>query len=459
VVPRNPLVAICIGALLGLVFPMCECGIIVVMKRLLRKGLPLSVCVAYMLAGPVINIVVMGSTYVAFSSYNVPGRNDVLGGPEFVVGWRVGLSYLVAVVTALIVHWQWNIHGNRLLHPSVLHGLRTAGANDDASVEKRTIVDRINNITQTALHDFVDIMAFLVLGSVLAAGGKFIITESNVQEMIRANAAVAILLMMGIAILFCLCSEADAFVAANFPLFWPDGSKLAFLVLGPMLDLKLLLMFTRVYRLRLIYTIVISLVVQVFIYTMIVGAIFGRTHPPEATGAEYKCPNCGEIHDPAISPSVETYLLGIGMGPDPMSQLLHFDMAFLPTGEGERFSYKYIYDLAASAEERRNWRKDRAVEVRGQFEAVPGNDQAFFLSRLQITCCSSDATKMRMPVFTRQSVAGFSTRQWVQVTGHVEFREMGGKFVSVLVVSRVNAADPKASDIVPCNPDPDPYVQ
>ena len=86
---------------------------------------------------------------------------------------------------------------------------------------------------------------------------------------------IAILLMMGIAILFCLCSEADAFVAANFPLFWPDSSKLAFLVLGPMLDLKLLLMYTRVFRARLIYTIVAALLVQVFVYSSIAGYFFG----------------------------------------------------------------------------------------------------------------------------------------------------------------------------------------
>ena len=47
-----------LGGVLGLVFPMCECGIVVVMRRLLRKGLPLGVCVSYMLAGPIINVVI-----------------------------------------------------------------------------------------------------------------------------------------------------------------------------------------------------------------------------------------------------------------------------------------------------------------------------------------------------------------------------------------------------------------
>src|SRR5438034_11037621 len=65
-VPKNRFFAISMGALLGLIFPMCECGIVPVMRRLLRKGLPLSTCIAYMLAGPIINVVVIASTFVAF---------------------------------------------------------------------------------------------------------------------------------------------------------------------------------------------------------------------------------------------------------------------------------------------------------------------------------------------------------------------------------------------------------
>jgi uncharacterized membrane protein YraQ (UPF0718 family) len=70
---------------------------------------------------------------------------------------------------------------------------------------------------------------------------------------------------MGLAILLCICSEADAFVAASFRML-PPSAKLAFLVLGPMLDLKLYMMYTRVFRPRLIWTIIACVVVQVFIY-------------------------------------------------------------------------------------------------------------------------------------------------------------------------------------------------
>src|SRR2546429_4355692 len=80
--------------------------------------------------------------------------------------------------------------------------------------------------------------------------------------------------MMGIAILFCLGSEPDAFVPANFQPAWPPASKLAFLVLGPMLDFKLYLMYTRVFRARLIWTIYLAVITQVFVYSAVVHLVW-----------------------------------------------------------------------------------------------------------------------------------------------------------------------------------------
>ena len=303
VFPRNRTLAIALGCILGLVFPMCECGIIVVMKRLLRKGLPLSVCVAYVLAGPIINVVVILSTYVAF---NPPDPKDyVFGGPENVVLLRVGLGYVTALITALVVdRLERSVGTFALLHPSVTKGLTepTEGEEDIVlpTISIRWVLraavwlllagplrvllvgayralrgdpvwlKRFDNITKTALNDFVDIMAFVVLGAACAAGGRLLLQQTQLETVIQDNIAVAILLMMALAILFCLCSEADAFVAANFAAYWPPASKLAFLVLGPMLDMKLYLMYTRVFRSRLIFTIIGCVCSQVFLYTLAV---------------------------------------------------------------------------------------------------------------------------------------------------------------------------------------------
>jgi uncharacterized protein len=288
IMPKSHLLGVALGGVLGSIFPMCECGIIVVMRRLLRKGLPLSVCISYMLAGPIINVVVLTSTFVAFRKYGF------YGGEYGMVFMRAGLGFLVAVITASVVEWQYRKHGERLLLP----GLLQKDDPEDAPQGPRTWWDRLNNITGTALNDFVDIMAFLVIGAALAAFGRGILREaldpssSNsaaryIQDVIQ-EPALAILIMMGLAIAFCLCSEADAFVAANFPLLWPDASKLAFLVLGPMLDFKLYMMYTRVFRPRLIWTIITCVVVQVFVYTMIVHYTVGDTREPDVVAPDAK---------------------------------------------------------------------------------------------------------------------------------------------------------------------------
>lgn len=439
VVPKNHVLAIAIGGLLGLIFPMCECGIIVVMKRLLRKGLPLSVCVAYMLAGPIINVVVMTSTYVAFSGYNEPGKTDVMGGTWYMVAWRVGLGYLVACITAIVVDWQWRVHGTKLLHPSVTRGLREGAIeNNDGP---RPWSDRLNNVTQTALHDFVDILAFLVLGAILAAGGKFAIRGAGLETFLEQTPAVAILTMMGIAVLFCLCSEADAFVAANFPLVWPDGSKLAFLVLGPMLDLKLLLMYTRVFRGRLIGTIVICLVVQVFAYTMAANYFFAKEHPRERPPF-------------LMSPAMQDHLLSIGLGDDPLMQLTHWGVAYNPppSGKGKPVDYKVLESASSREDLRKRW-KDEVIEVRGQFMPSSASNQLFTLARIKYNCCASDARILEVQMVSREPIKGIDPEQWVKVTGRVDFRDNGrGGKMTVVIIS-------KATDIEKCPPDANPYIQ
>ncbi|MCS7271342.1 MAG: permease [Gemmataceae bacterium] len=271
VLPSQLLPSVMMGAVLGLIFPMCECGIVVVMRRLLRKGLPLACCVAYLLAGPIINLVVIFSTWFAFRDHKI--------GPEM-VGLRCGLGFLTAVITALIVHRQYRKYGNSLLTPLAYPGrsteLSTPPTGDNthsAGLPRRSLFRRLSNISATALHDFVDITVFLILGAVLAAVAKQYVAPDEVERISRETPLLVIGGMMLLAALMCLCSEADAFVAASFTNLHISG-KLAFLVYGPMVDIKLMMMYTRIFRPRLIVTILTAVTVQVFVYTGLVHLVY-----------------------------------------------------------------------------------------------------------------------------------------------------------------------------------------
>jgi len=275
-IPRNRVLAIAIGGLLGLPSPMCDCGILVIVRRLLRKGVPLSCCVCYLLAGPIINVVTLLSTRLAFSAaQNATGSAD---GTSYqftgmqMMCLRAGLGYLVAFVTSLIVEWQYRKHGpEKLLTPLAVPPKENLPANDDeaeaGNQAPKPWRKRLENVVETALHDFVDVMVFLILGALLAALSRQLIDRETLETWAGKYPIPAIGIMMGLAVALCICSQADAFVAASYTM--PPASKLAFLVLGPMLDFKLYSMYTRVFRPRLIWTIVGSVVLQVFLYSVI----------------------------------------------------------------------------------------------------------------------------------------------------------------------------------------------
>jgi uncharacterized protein len=289
VMPKQAIFAVMIGGMLGLIFPMCECGIVVVMRRLLRKGLPLACCISYMLAGPIVNVVVILSTYVAFGSAKVFGLEMVL--------LRCGFGFVVACVTGLVVHVVQQKYGNAQLLKEISTPKPAATAislnvvhEEEATPapEKKSFMKRLNNISETALHDFLDITTFLILGALLAAFANSFITPESLTQLSSDQPYLAIPAMMLLAIVLCLCSEADAFVAASFKEM-SLSSKLAFLVLGPMLDLKLIFMYTRVFRLKLILVLITCSFTQVLVYCLIFHTIYNPS-PEQLTAAKASRP-------------------------------------------------------------------------------------------------------------------------------------------------------------------------
>jgi uncharacterized membrane protein YraQ (UPF0718 family) len=293
-IPKNRFLGIAMGGFLGLIFPMCECGIIPIMRRLLRKGVPLSTCTCYLLAGPIVNFVVILSTMAAFkgmeqSSASAGSTLRQLGGTEMVLV-RCGMGYLVAFFASVVVEWQFRKHGYvKLLAP---YAIPPANAGVETDEEAALIRDpwtvRVRRICDAALHDFIDIMVYLILGAVIAATVRQVLTHQQIEDWSVKAPVLAILVMMALALLISLCSEADAFIAASFVALRPSA-KAAFLVLGPMMDLKLFLMYTRIFRPRLIWTIITSVIIQVFVYSVILHFLL-ETYGPHLEFAPKSMP-------------------------------------------------------------------------------------------------------------------------------------------------------------------------
>lgn len=242
--PKNRVVGIGVSALMGLVFPMCECGVVPVVRRLMRKGVPASCGIAYMLASPIINPLVILSTIVAFRG------NDSWTDSWIVTGLRVGMGYFVAVFVAVVV---WRMLGERNV---LLRSRQDESQHDHEHGHQHDPARRdhffrragrfLGDVLVHAAHDFMVIGATLVVGAALAAliNSGF---SRAAMEPFAQNPWAAVAGMSALAIGLNLCSEADAFVARSF-LAFPLAAKMAFLVLGPMVDLKLIAMYTTVFK-------------------------------------------------------------------------------------------------------------------------------------------------------------------------------------------------------------------
>jgi uncharacterized membrane protein YraQ (UPF0718 family) len=256
---RRRVLAVFLSGFLGVIFPVCECAIIPVIRRVLRKGVPFSAAVAYLLAGPLVNPLVAGSTAVAYR------------GDWTVVALRLGIGYAVAVTAALVLGRMFP--GAGALAPELGEGAREPDgccAAGCATEGNGSFWAKIKAAFAHGSDDFLDVARFLVLGALFAGVLRGMIAEQTLLGIMVSNEFVAIAFMMLLAVLLNLCSEADAFVAASFRNLLPVSGQLAFMVLGPMLDIKLVMMYFSVFRKRTILAIVVVVPVLVFLAMSIV---------------------------------------------------------------------------------------------------------------------------------------------------------------------------------------------
>ena len=245
--PKNPRAAVIASGFLGLIFPVCECGIVPVVRRLMRKGLPVSCGVTYMLAAPIVNPLVILSTLAAFRGQ----------GAIEMATLRFTLGLTVAILAGWIVTYfsPASILRNEVLNP---YGEDHDHNHGDPT---RSLLDRLQNVANVAIRDFLDVAVYFVIG----AGAASLFSTAVSQEIIlplASNPVLSIASLMGLASVLSVCSTTDAFIAATLTTF-PMAAKLAFLVFGPMLDFKLLFLYGAAFSKRFILCLAIGLFVVI----------------------------------------------------------------------------------------------------------------------------------------------------------------------------------------------------
>lgn len=211
VLPKRPALAVPVAGAAGVVLPGCECASVPVANSLIGRGVTPAAAFAFLLSAPAVNPVVLTATAIAFP-----------GNPAMVLA-----RLLASLATATVMGWLWLRFGREeWLRPAVRHSGHQPGRS------------RWTKFRRGFQHDFLHAGGFLVLGAMAAATFNVAVPRS-VLEAFSGSVWLSVVFLAGLAILLSVCSEADAFVAASLTGFSPLA-RLAFMVVGPMVDLKLI---------------------------------------------------------------------------------------------------------------------------------------------------------------------------------------------------------------------------
>jgi uncharacterized protein len=279
VIPRNKFIGMLSMALIGVLFPICECGIVPITRRLIKKGVPVNMAVTFMLSVPIVNPVVLLSTYYAF-----------LGTPSMVVmraaagivsaviiGWLIEelhtgdalkkqlLNYKGSTLKVMKVHNHEEHDHNHDHHHHNEHGHNCDCGHCSSDHGHKGIMAEVFG---HASHELYDIGRFFIIGATLSALMQTFIPKSYILQ-IGGGTLSSILTMMVLAFLLSVCSETDAFIARTFAAQFTKGSILAFLIFGPMIDIKNTIMLTSSFNLKF----VVKLIFLIFSVAFLVAVV------------------------------------------------------------------------------------------------------------------------------------------------------------------------------------------
>jgi uncharacterized protein len=291
--PKHPLLGAFAGSCVGFLFPVCECGNVPVARRLLMQGAPSPVAIGFLLAAPTINPIVFWATWTAFRDQ-----------PE-IVFLRVGFSLAIATLLGYVFSLQSDLrpflqpalarampatrHPQRrekaaLESPLLQSGTFWLGTDPKAinvdelqagRVAAPTTFDqplsyRLNLLLENTIQELRELGGVLVLGSAIAAIVQVFVPRDIILNL-GQGPVTSILAMMLLAAVVSICSTVDSFFALSFASTFTSGALLAFLVFGPMIDLKGIGLMLSIFKARAIFYLFALAALLTFLFTLVVN--------------------------------------------------------------------------------------------------------------------------------------------------------------------------------------------
>lgn len=250
-IPKNKILASIVGVCLGFFLPACDCAAIPVSKRLLKKKVPINVAISFMLASPIINPVVLLSTYYAFFNSN----------PE-IFWYRLIFGVIISLIIGLIM--------------GIIFGKKDVIKNnleDNCHCHERHSHKGFKNIIlaifkHTAL-DLFEVVKYLMFGALIASAIQVLLPR-NILMIFNNNQLLSIITLMLFAYLISLCSTSDSFVGKSLLSSFSNSSIIAYLLLGPMIDIKNTIVLLGNYKKSFVVALISLIFIIIFIFCLVV---------------------------------------------------------------------------------------------------------------------------------------------------------------------------------------------
>lgn len=268
VIPKNRFLGLFAASLTGFAFPICECANVPVTRRLIAKGLPAPVAVTFLLSVAIVNPVVLLSTWIAFGG----SWTAVLARGGFGMGIAILAGWIVSLVKSYERPLKEDAAGGASESASCDcghdHGLDDGCDHDhdhthdhdhgraEAPTPRRSFTSLAGEVLSHTSGELFDVGRYLIMGAAVASLMQVVLPRASLIG-IGLNPVFSVVALMALAYVLSLCSEADAFIAATFAGYFSPGAVLAFMVYGPMMDVKNTLMLLDGFKARFVTGLVI----------------------------------------------------------------------------------------------------------------------------------------------------------------------------------------------------------
>ena len=259
--PKNKLLSFGTAILSGFFLPLCDCAVVPVAARLIKKGVPVPAAVTFMLASPIVNPITIAATFYAF-----PGQASI-------AFYRIYLGVTIAL--AVGITWLFFPEDGKVTLEKKWKLFCDCGFCEADGSQAREKNSRMGAVIRHSADEFFSVGRFLIFGAAISSLVQVVLPKEWLIGLAGSPLS-SVAVMMVAAFLMSVCSTADAFIARSFATVVPMQGVMSFMVLGPLLDIKNVLMMSGCFTKRfVIKTAFITMGIGFAVLVVVTNLIYG----------------------------------------------------------------------------------------------------------------------------------------------------------------------------------------